>query len=305
MKSGTKKSGGGVSVQMYRGSGEDAVTNYSCGAVEQARSEGVGVLVIRKNKQTGLLEPRVAPARMVHKPDLLSVYRESHEKGGQGKYIHLDAFQDGKTILGAQHVNPYLRDEGAYATIIEVFKKNIGQKRLSQLRAKVRNNFQLSTHLVWDGERNEDDCLALSEWMTAEQVWELACEMNPDLPKNLRKSKSGRDDVSEYKGAKEKFLTDLDVLRRATCIVNVFNGEREYCGGATPYSKPLEQCGFAIDKRFLTYDVDDEGNDMAQYYYRLAIGRAEPHILRRTDWAYEDASSTIAFLNEKVRRQFA
>ena len=93
----------------------------------------------------------------------------------------------------------------------------------------------------------------------------------------------------------------LDVLRRATCVVHVANGEREFCGGATPYSKPLEQCGIALDKRFLTYGVKN-GDEFGDYFYRLVLGRPEPHILPRASWQYETPSSRVAFKDDAARR---
>ncbi|MHA2279552.1 MAG: hypothetical protein ACXAC5_01485 [Promethearchaeota archaeon] len=253
------------------------------------------------------MSERPAKPRMVHRPDLLGSFAESHESAGQGKYIDHAAFPNGnqQRVVGAQHVNPYLRDDGAYATIVETFKRSIGVKRLSQMTARVTQNRQAGTHLLWEGKRNADGfCMdAESAWMTAEEVWKRAVKLNPDLLKILRKSRSGRKGVRAHKSAKEKFFGDLDVLRRATCVVDVSTGEREYRGGATPYSKPLEQVGFAIDRRFLTYGVDAEGNELGQYYYRMVIGRAEPHSLSRVSWAYEDLSSKVAFKDEAARRK--
>lgn len=286
-------------LRMIRGRGAVAVTHYSCGVVRRAKRDGVKIVVMRKGKEV------VIDARQVCRDDLKAVYGDTHELAGQGKFIALEAYPKGDTshIVGAQHVNPYLRESGPYATIIEVLKNSIGMRVLSRLRGTFANGFSSGAHILWAGKRNGDGFLpgACSDWFTAEEIWDLACEANPDLLKNLRKSKSGRKGAS-HKSAQEKFVVDLDVLRRATRVIHVADGELEYCGGATPYSKPLEQCGFAIDKRFLTYGVDANGDEVGQYYYRLVVGRPEPHVLRRSDWQYEGISSVVAFKSDKAKQ---
>lgn len=282
-------------LRMIRGTGTNAVTHYSCGVVAKAHDRGAKVLVMRKGKQV------YVDARVVHRQDLRGVFGDTHERAGEGKYIATGSISaDGKTVMGAQNVNPYLREDGAYATIIETLKKNIGTRQLSHLKATFSTSFDLGEHLLWQGKRDADGALAASEWMTAEQIWGLANELNDDLYPSLRKSKSGRRNAT-HKTAKEKFFGDLDVLRRATCVMDISTGEREYCGGITPYSKPLEQVGFAIDKRFLTYKVVG-GEQVADYFYRLVIGRPEPHVLRYHAWARESDKSAIAYLNEQVRK---
>jgi len=294
-------------LRMIRGKGDDAVTRYSCGVVEQAKEDGVNVIVMRRDKRSGKMVERAVKPRMVHRMDLLGVYGDTHDLAGEGKYISAEAFPNGtnQRIVGAQHVNPYLRDDGAYATIVEAFKSTIPKKVLAKLAARVASNRVSGVHLLWEGKRNADGFCpnAASEWMTAEDVWHLALKLNADLLKILRKSRSGRKGVKAHKSAQEKFFGDLDVLRRATCVVDVSTGEPQFRGGATPYSKPLEQCGFAIDKRFLTYGVDADGNELGQYYYRLVIGRPEPHSLPRSSWAYEGAGSSVAFKDETARRK--
>lgn len=289
-------------LRMIRGKGENAVTHYSCGVVEQAREDGVQILIIRRDRHGKKKEFAVAP-RQVHREDPLAVYGDTHDLAGQGKFIALAAFPKGdKTrVVGAQHVNPYLRDEGAYATIIETLKNDIGVAVLSRLRGSVHSGRNPGTHILWSGRRNKDDCLACSDWFTREELWSMARKHNCDLLRILRKSKSGRKGVS-HKSAQEKFVGNLDVLRRATCVVSVTDGERQYCGGATPYSKPLEQVGFAIDKQFLTYGVDKDGNEIGQYYFRLVIGRSEPHVLPRANWRYEEIGSLVTFKDDSTRR---
>lgn len=283
-------------LRMIRGRGKNAVTLYSCGVVDQARKDGVKILVVRKNEEVE------TDARKVHR-DLLATYGETHGLAGVGKFIALEAFPKGdKTrVVGAQHVNPYLRDDGAYATIVEVLKKDIGVTALSRLRGSICHGRNSGTHILWDGKRNKDGFLVCSGMFTRNEILDKAMAFNADLFKNLRKSKSGKEGAS-HKSAKKKFFVNLDVLRRATRVVHVTDGEHEFCGGVTPYSKPLEQCGFAIDKQFLTYGVDKDGNEVGQYYYRLVIGRSEPHVLKRTHWQYEGITSTVAFKDDAARR---
>jgi len=289
-------------LRMIRGSGENAVTHYSCGVVDEAKKTGVHVIVIKRDPKTGKKKEVTRPARKVHR-DLLDEYGETHELSGTGKYISLEAFPKGNrtVVVGAQHVNPYLREDGAYPTIVEVFKQDIGNAVLSKLRATIARTRHAGTHLLWQGKRNSEGSVVTSDWFTAEQVWEKAQRLNPELLKMLKKSKSGIKGAS-HRTAKEKFFHDLDVLRRATCVVDVTSGEKEFRGGATPYSKPLEQSGFAIDKRFLTTGVDADGEETGQYFYRFAIGRPEPHVLPRKSWQYEGPTSTVAFRDEKAKR---
>lgn len=294
-------------LRMTRGSGNGTVTHYNAGVIEDAKENGVGILVAKRDPKTQKVKIVLCAPRMVHRPDLPGTFGETHEQAGEGKYIHLNAYPNGdptsRVVCGAQHVNPYLREEGCYTTIIRVFQNSIGKPVLARMRAKIFRTRARSDHLLWEGKRNAEGFLTASAWMTAERIWELACKINPDLLKTLRRSKSGRHDVGEHKSAREKFFTDLDVIRRATRKVDASTGDVSYTGGATPYAAPLEQCGFAIDQRFLTDGVDQDGTETAQYYYRMVIGRPEPHPLSKKSWAREGSGSRIAFLNDKVRRQ--
>lgn len=290
-------------LRMIRGKGDNAVTHYSCGVVRQAKQDGVKILVVRRDRKTGKKRFVAREPRQVHRDDLLAEYGETHELAGQGKFIAHEAFPKGDQtrVVGAQHVNPYLRDEGAYATIIETLKDDIGVTALSRLRGSIAYGRNPGTHILWDGKRNRDGFLVASGWFTKEELWDMACHHNGDLLRILRKSKSGRKGAS-HKSAREKFFVNLGVLRRATCVIHVVDGEREFCGGVTPYSKPLEQCGFAIDKRFLTFAVDKNGQELGQYYYRLVVGRPEPYVLPRTSWKYEGITSTVAFKDDNARK---
>ena len=291
-------------IPMIRGrGGPNAVTHYSCGAVDKAKKLGVKLIVIGKNGKEELAEPRT-----VHRPELLGQYCDTHKKSGEGKYINSKAFPQGnqRVVVGAQYINPYLREQGPYYSAVEVFLNSIGKRRLAQCSSQVAQGFIPGTHLLWDGKRNADGFLpgVASEWMNKEDLWKQAIEISPELQKILRKSKSGRKDIKVRKTAQEKFFDDINVLRRATVVVDISTGEREYRGGKTPYSKPLEQMGFAIDKRYLTYGVDEDGEELAQHYYRMVVGRSEPHVLRKAAWTYEGVDSKIAFKDEAARRKY-
>ena len=56
-------------LRMIRGKGNDVVTHYNCGVVEEAKETGAKILVMRKNKTGKLVETPVDP-QMVHRPDL-------------------------------------------------------------------------------------------------------------------------------------------------------------------------------------------------------------------------------------------
>ena len=281
---------------MIKGSGDRSFTHYSAGVAERAKANNLPVVVAHSVK--GTVTEITTKARIVHRPDLLSRYSSNHVKSGQGKYIDVEAYTKGHhAVVGAQYINPYLKDEGAYSTIVSTFMAVIGSAAFN-LRARITRSFANSVHLLWEGRRTSDNFVVASEWMTGAELWAKAQKVNPDVLTKLRKSKSGRESVVKYKNPQEKFMANIEVLRRARCIINVADGQRKYCGGATPYSMPLEQCGFAIDKRFLTYRITAKGEEYAQYYYRLVIGRSEPHDLPAASWAYETLSSNIAYLNE-------
>lgn len=298
-------------LRMTRGKGSESVTHYSCGIVEKAKANKAKLLITKTTN--GKVAEKAIPPRIVHRPDLFAKFGETHKLAGEGKFISNEAIPAGDPhlknantnpvrVIGAQHVNPYLRNEGAYATIIQTFLKDIGTKNLSSLKARVKRSFEAGTYLAWEGKRDSEGCVAASGWMLPQEILDKAMEINPDLAKTMKKSRSGRKGAT-HKSAADKFFGDLDVLRRATCVVNVANGEREFRGGATPYSKPLEQVGFAIDKRFLTYKLDSDNEHEGQYYYRLVIGRSEPHMLRRRDWAREYNTSAIVFKDVALLRR--
>jgi len=92
---------------MIRGKGNNAVTHYSCGVMDQARKEHLKILIMKRDRKTGKMVPTaVDPRRPVHR-DLLSAYCDTHELAGQGKYIDLKAFPKGSQtrVVGAQYVN--------------------------------------------------------------------------------------------------------------------------------------------------------------------------------------------------------
>lgn len=290
-------------LRMVRGSGAGTVTHYNAGVIEEAKENGVAILVAETDKRTGKVRIVARWPRMVHRPKLTAVFGDTHSQAGEGKYIALGAYPNGdassKVVIGAQYVNPYLKANGCYATIVQVFQSSmIG---LGKLRANICRTRSKSDHLIWEGRRNSDGFLVASEWLTPEEIWDTANKLNPSLQRVLRKSKSGRKDVTHRKSPKEKFFADLDVMRRATRVVDAATGEVIYSGGATPYAAPLEQSGFAIDRRYLSYGVDKDGVEQGRYYYRMVVGRPEPHYLPKPSWAHEGFNSTVAFLNKAAQ----
>ncbi len=290
-------------LRMIRGSGERAVTYYSCGTIERACKDKRNIVVVKHNSKTGKMRTITTKPLMKHRRSIGATFNPAHERAGEGKFINLDAFtNDARTrIMGAQHVNPFLHGKKPYAVIVEAFKSDIGLRLLSPLKAGLKWTWADADHLIWDGRRLVGECIVASGWMTADEIWEAALKLNPELLKRLRETSSGRKDVRVYAKARVKFINDLDVIRRARCVINMRNGERRISGGATPYGLPLEQVGMAIDKAFLTRQVVN-GKEVAEYHWRLVIGRREPYTLSEADWWYEDSTSEIAYLDDKIRR---
>lgn len=294
----TRLTGKGA-LDMVRGKGSGRTTFYNCGIIERARENGVAIRILQGGKET------LAQPRMVHRPDLTGTFGATHERAGQGKYIEGDAISmrgDRKIVTGAQNVNPYLVDE-CYRTIVEAFHRSAGRSALGELTAVVETSQADGEHLEWQGKRSVDDALVVSPWLTREQLWSLAQKVNDELVAVLRSSKSQRRGVKEHLNTKAKFFQNLDVLRRSRRTFHVATGEIEQGGGATPYSMPLEQCGFAIDMYFLTTGFDEAGNEVGEYFYRMAYGRSTPWSLYKREWAGLDVSSQIAYLNETIRQR--
>ncbi len=282
--------------RMYRGSGQNAVTYYNCGAIDEARRNKMNVLVAVRGKD-GKVRIEEREPRKVHRTNISGVYGDTHECAGEGKYIKRRAFDEsprvGSILTGAQHINPFLNSDGCEATIIEVFKRNIGIKCLSGLQAQLAHSRWGAHHLLWLGKRDWDGTLVASKWMTLDTLWAKAQSRNPAMVVALKVSKS------KY-SLLRKFEMVLEQLQRATCTVEMLSGISVYGGGCTPYAKPLEHCGWAIDWRWLTDRIED-GEEQGNYYFRLVIGRPEPHDLKKQMWWYEGPNSKIAILDDSVR----
>lgn len=291
-------------LRMVRGSGENARTHYICAVVDRAKKEGLKVLVAVRNRKTGQMEVVPREPRSVHRSDITEVFCDTHPNKGKGKYIDARAYPDGnrQRVVGAQYVNPYLQDDGCYAIIVETFKKNIGLTKMSRLQGDLAQSREMDCHILWQGRRDAEQGLAYSEWFSEDELLGAALAYAPQLASMLRKSKSGRSDVSEHMTAQEKFAVNLNVMRRVTCSVNAFTGERTYQGGCTPDGMPLEQAGYAIDRRWMTWMMA-VGKEYQDYFYRLVIGRPEPHDVSRLQWKYLGADSPLAYVNKVVQRQ--
>lgn len=292
-----RKATGKRPLNMFQGSGENAVTLYNCGTVEQARTDGKPILIVQGGKQR-----TIKNVRMVHRPDLSGTYGPAHEKAGEGKYIDQSAIsRSGKNVVvtGADAVNPYLVENRSYFSIVAALIKMLG-KSASTLKATIKRNAADGEHLVWNGSQKCDGAIVVSPWVTKEQLWDQAVKLNDELPASLKRSKSQRSGVKEHLGTKAKFFQNLDVLRRARRIRVVATGETEIGGGETPYAMPLEQCGFAIDQYYLTTGVDADGNEVGEYFYRIAVGRSIPWTLYKRHWATLGTDSPFAYKDEKV-----
>lgn len=284
-------------LKMFKGSGSRAVTHYNCGVVDDARRAGVNLWIMRNGKKV------IAPPKRVHR-DITGVYGEHHGRADEGKYISVEGYTDQsyKVVKGAQWVNPFLAESArCNHTIVATLQKDAGIKALSALKADVKHSREMGHFLVWRGKRDFDGNLVASPWRTGAELWDLARKFNPALELFLRQSSSPQKGAKRHLSAKEKFIQNIEVLRRATVVIHVTTGEREFSGGATPYSKPLEQCGMAIDARYLTTGVDSDGNEIGEYHYRMVWGRPEPRPLLYREWLYEGGNSRYAFLNDAIR----
>jgi hypothetical protein len=240
---------------------------------------------------------------MVHRPQLDDKFGDAHELSGQGKYIDNDALSgrgQNTTVTGAQYVNPYLAEDRSYHTIIQCFH-HLAKQTITRLSARFARDRVNGQHLLWQGKSAVDGAVAVSPWITEDELWELANNLNPGLKALLRKSKAAiKKGVKKHQTPRGKFGDNLNVLRRARRTFRTATGETEYRGGETPYGVPLEQCGFAIDMFFLTTGYD-EGLEVGEYHFRLAYGRNTPWILYYRDWQGMGTQDRIAFLNNKIR----
>lgn len=279
-------------LKMYVGGDTNPRTRYNCGVIEAARSSGV--MVIRKPGKFG--EPR-----MLHRPDLLCRFGQTHDRKDEGKYVKCEAVKEGgRVVVGAQNVNPYLAADGSYHMIVEAFHESA--RGLNRLTADVRQTREDGTHLVWRGPRNDADAVVATPWMTDKELYDIAVRLNRTLAARLRESKSPRPGVTARLDSFEKFRLNLDVMRRARRVKNLASGEEEEVGGATPYAMPLEQCGFSIDCAYMTKSIDANGDEVGEYYFRMAYGRSVPQSLTFEGWRGLGTDDKVAYVSEEVRQ---
>lgn len=272
-----------------------SVTYYHCGIVQNAVKNNVPIVIVQRDSDGNITEVKKKP-HIVHKKSLRDVYGPMHATmAGRGKYIDSQAYVDRakKHIVGAHYVSPYLPKEGCHYAIVQSLKDEIGSAKLKNIAGEICRSDEKGEHILWDGERTKDDCIVASEWMTEGHLWSLCNRAFPQLVQNLKRGNFS---------PRRKFSLALAVLSRPVEVVDISTGTVHYYGGMTPYAKPLEQCGMAIDRRFLTFGVKD-GEELAQYYYRLVIGRSQSHSLKRSKWACEGMDSDIAWLNPRVKRE--
>lgn len=286
-------------LDMTRGNGDNRHTYYQPGVVDEALETGVGIIVMDQGVET------LTRARRVHRCDLDAVFNEAHERADEGKYINMGALSDdGKTVTGVTNVNPFLASEGNYATTIEALLSFIPKAQLNALTGELKRTRLNGQHIVWNGKATVDDAILVGKWVNGNDLFARAVEINPDIRRLLRSNKSNVQDVREHLGVMAKFLQNIDVLRRARSVFSIATGEtNSHRGGATPCAMPLEQCGFAIDKFYLTTGVDANGVETGEYFYRIAIGRGTPWSLRKNEWSGLDVGTEFAYLNDKVLKQ--
>lgn len=283
-------------IKMIKGSGENAFTLYNCKAVEEAFDNDQKLLVVRTRKGVAS-EVEIKP-HIVHKRSLRDVYGDTHPNAGKGKYIDLSAYTDKhhQNIVGAHLVHPYLPKDGCYFAIVNTLQGMVSDKKqLRDLSGEIHFSAEKGEHIVWEGERNDDGFLVASPWMTEKELWAACVNAVPSLASKLRKGNFS---------PRQKFRSALQVLNRAVEVVDIVTGNVENRGGVTPYSKPLEQCGFAIDRRYLTNGYSTSTGDSAEYYYRLVVGRSEPHNLMRSQWWYLTKDNPQAFVSAQAQREY-
>lgn len=279
-------------VDMTTGTGKNLRTFYVDSLINKARENGVAILVAKRTKNG--VRKVLTKARAVHRDDLTETYNDDPSRG---KYIKPSAIK-GKVITGAQNVSPYLRENGSMAVACDTFKSTMPKTILSKMVADHKTTRDGGDHVTWRGK------VVIGGWMSKEMAWARAQEIAPKLKGVLSKNKSQVKGVKEHLGTMEKFVQNIDVMRRTRSVFNVVTGERDLdSGGATPYGRAMEQCGFAIDRFYLTTGFDDNGNEVGDYFYRLAIGRSEPHVLNYRDWRGLDAGDAIAYLTPALQKK--
>jgi hypothetical protein len=293
---------------MYRGQGDKAVTEYNCDVVRRAVEDGVNILVADE-KPGGKVKITPQKPRVLFRADLTGEYGDQHDRAGEGKYIATDAWidKDHTKLRGAHLVNPFLPGKGNYRTIIQVLQRAIGVTKLRDLVGEIRFTKAMSDHIHWVGKRSADDCLVACRWLSGKEMFEIACDVNDELNAILRKRKSPKRHVVQHLGTLPKFVQNVQVMQRATRVLHISTGEISLSGGASPCAFPLQQAGFAIDSRYMTYAVEVVKGEIVQHcglFFRLVVGRTVPHVLTKREHGHEGADSDFAFLNEKVRADY-
>lgn len=291
-------------IDMTRGKGDKRYTFYQAGLVETAREKGVGIRVVKRSAN-GTIRNVLTTARMVHRSDLTAAFTKPHPNAGQGKYIVADALsKNSKVVTGANKVRPYRTDDGSYATLLEALQSGIPTKSLQLVVGDISENQTDGQHITWRGRAAKDAAILLGSWMTFEQIWQKCLELNSALKRNLSGNKSQVKGVKNHLNSRDKLQQSLEVMRRAREVFHIASGETEVGeGGATPYAMPLIQCGFAIDKFYLTNEFDDDGNEIGEYFYRLVVGRGTPWTLYKREWQGLDTNAKFAYLNEQIRQR--
>ena len=286
-------------LDMFRHQRGKRYTYYSCGVIDDAMANNVGINVI--DEYTGKVV--LTRTRMVHRRDLLATFGRLHDRAGEGKYVEQSALSHtGQQTLvkGANNVNPFILEKGSNHTIAQAFHSLTGISKLRQLVGEIRVSRLDGQHVHWLGDRNPADAVLVSPWVTKQVLWEKARDINPKLVAALKGKVSRVKNVSAHLGAFDKFCQNLDVLRRFRLVLHVNSGRKDLSGGATPCGMPLEQCQFAIDMFYLTTGVDRQGEEVGDYFFRMAYGRSYAQVLHYNDWVGLDVNSPFAYLNAKT-----
>lgn len=125
-----------------------------------------------------------------------------------------------------------------------------------------------STILEWSGlpANKEIQGIVSTPWISTRNLFEQACKRNNSLTTTLKSRKSNRPGVKKANRTTsplEKFENNIVTLQRT--------------GGVNPYAKPLMDCGYAIDHRW----VMSSGKPCKEV--RLVVGRSKPINMRKTD----------------------
>lgn len=278
-------------LKMFQG-GNNPQTHYNCSVIERARR--LKVMVERLPGEFG-------NPRMLHRPDLFSVFSDHHPNRGKGKYIDDQAVmvRDGhRWVMGAHNVIPFVPGDGSYRIIMSAFHQE-SEQSIRDLEAKEQFNRIDGMHLHWQGRRSQDEAIYVTPWYQARALYDICESLSARWLQRLRHSQSPRPGVEERLGTFEKFEHALLVMHRARHVKSMATGITEEKGGATPYGMPLDQCNMALDMAYLTHDFT-RGEEVAAYHYRLAYGRSHAWNLSYEDWAAA-GHARYAYVSDDVR----